>query len=394
MSPIHSRGARLGLLSLAHLFNDWYMNLIQTLLPFLVAAGLAVGKGAFLVSAFMISSSLLQPFFGYLVDRKGQRWLVYAGTLWMALLLAPFGLVENYWGLLALAAFSGLGTCAFHPQASSMVSASASPESKGFQQSLFVTAGNIGWSLTPLMAAPLVARFGLGCTPCFVIPGLFVALALWLSLEKGPKADSPSASPLPGAPLLEVFRREGGELSKLVLVVALRSLAYVGFVTFLPLLLRERHAPVWLSGLLVFAMLFAGALGGLFGGRLSDRVGRKPVIVASLALASPLLLLFPAMGEGFLAFVVLALGGAALLASFSVTVVFAQERVGRNAAMASGLMLGFGIGIGGLGVGLIGKLAEYTSVLVAVQTVAWAPLLAACAACFLMPSPADSKLAR
>ncbi|MGQ9824038.1 MAG: MFS transporter, partial [Desulfotomaculales bacterium] len=60
-------------LSIAHLFNDWYMNYIQTLLPFLVAAGLGVSKGAFLVVAFTITSSLLQPVSGYLVDQKEQR---------------------------------------------------------------------------------------------------------------------------------------------------------------------------------------------------------------------------------------------------------------------------------------------------------------------------------
>ena len=64
-------------LSIAHLINDWYMNFIQVLLPFMVAAGLGLSAGAFLISAFTITSSISQPVFGYLVDRRNQHWFVY-----------------------------------------------------------------------------------------------------------------------------------------------------------------------------------------------------------------------------------------------------------------------------------------------------------------------------
>lgn len=94
---------RVALLALAHLLNDWYMNYIQTLLPFLVGLGVVgVGRGTLLVTAFTFSSSLLQPVFGYLVDRRGQRWLVYAGTLGMGALLGLLGLVRSW------ARFSGV----------------------------------------------------------------------------------------------------------------------------------------------------------------------------------------------------------------------------------------------------------------------------------------------
>src|SRR5574344_2791682 len=82
--------------SLAHLTNDWYMNYLQTILPFLVASGLSISKSAFLITAFTITSSILQPVFGYLVDKKKQRWMVYVGTIWMGLLLSLVGVIHNY----------------------------------------------------------------------------------------------------------------------------------------------------------------------------------------------------------------------------------------------------------------------------------------------------------
>ena len=71
------------------------MNYLQTLLPFMVDAGLGVGRGAFLISAFTVTSSLLQPVSGYLVDQKNQRWMVYLGTLWMAVLLGLVGVLKG-----------------------------------------------------------------------------------------------------------------------------------------------------------------------------------------------------------------------------------------------------------------------------------------------------------
>jgi FSR family fosmidomycin resistance protein-like MFS transporter len=352
---------------LAHLINDWYMNYIQTLLPFLVAKGLGVSRGAFLISAFTITSSLLQPVSGYLVDQKNQRWLVYAGTLWMALLLSLLGVVENYALLVLSVTLAGLGTAAFHPQASAMVTA-VSGEKKGFFQSLFVTAGNVGWALTPLMAVPFVQAYGLGMTPLFAVPGVLTAILLWFTAPKiasGAKAAPP--------PLWPTLRSVWSELARIVLVVAIRAMAYFSLVAFLPLYLQQQNISLLTGSRLLFVMLFSGAMGGLLGGYLSDLFGRKAIIVGTLVVSSPLFYLF-LNTSGMLSYLLLGLAGAALLASFSVTIVAAQEVISKNAAMASGLMLGFGIGIGGLGVGLVGLAAEHIGIVYAIHLVIWLPL--------------------
>ena len=369
MNDVVPNKGKIFTLSFAHLLNDWYMNYIQSLLPFLVMAGLSVSKGAFLVSAFTITSSILQPIFGYWVDHKNQRWMVYVGTIWMAVLVSMIGIVDNYIALVVLAALSGLGTAGFHPQASAMISA-LSGSKRGFYQAFFTAAGNIGWALTPVMMVTFIEHYGLNLTPVFIIPGIIVAIILWMSAPK--VAFKTKVAP---TPLLPVLRDSWRELGKIIIVVALRSLAYFGLIAFLPLYLQSTHVSLGLGSWLLFIMLFAGAMGGLMGGYLSDWCGRKQVIVGSLFLASPLLYLF-LNTNGFLSYVFLALGGAALLASFSVTVVAAQEILSKSAAMASGLMLGFGVGIGGLGVAIIGVIAEHVSITYAVDLLIWLPILA------------------
>jgi MFS transporter, FSR family, fosmidomycin resistance protein len=357
-------------ISLAHLLNDWYMNYIQTLLPFLIAGGMAVSKGAFLVSAFIVTSSVLQPVSGYLVDQKNQRWLVYAGTFWMAVLLSLIGILKNYPLLIIVVSLAGLGTAAFHPQASAMVTA-MSGRRKGFSQAFFITCGNIGWALTPLVVVPFILKYGMEATPLFALPGMLVALLLWLTAPDL----SAETTRVPPQPLWTTIRPVWPELTKVVLVVAVRSLTMVSLVAFLPLYLQQKNIPLVHGSRLVSLMLFAGALGGLFGGHLSDRFGRKPVIVGSLVLASPLFHLFLG-SSGPMSSVLLAGAGAALAASFSVTVVAAQEVIPRNAAVATGLMLGFGMGVGGLGVGLMGLMVEYAGIEHAIYLLIWLPLLA------------------
>jgi FSR family fosmidomycin resistance protein-like MFS transporter len=109
------------------------------------------------------------------------------------------------------------------------------------------------------------------------------------------------------------------------------------------------------TALIVF--LVGGAFGTLVGGRLADRLGRRPVVIGSLVLSTPIVLAFlvlPAAAATPLLF----LAGAAVIASFSVTVVMGQEYLPSRIGIASGVTLGLAIGLGGLVAPLLGLLAD------------------------------------
>lgn len=111
--------------------------------------------------------------------------MVYVGTLWMAVLLGLVGVLKSYPLLVLTVSLAGLGTAAFHPQASAMVTA-VSGDRKGFFQALFVAAGNVGWALTPLMVVPFTQKYGLELTSLFVLPGMLVAALLWFTAPRVP----------------------------------------------------------------------------------------------------------------------------------------------------------------------------------------------------------------
>ena len=247
-------------ISFAHMLNDWYMNIIPILTPFLIAAGFGVGEVSFAISAFTITSSLSQPIIGYMVDRKNQSWMIYVGTAWLAVLLSCIGLTHSSTMLILIAALSGLGAAAFHPQASAMVSA-ASGQKKGFYQAVFGASGNLGWALTPLLVIPLVERYGLEVTPYFVIPGLIVTILLAIKAEKTvPRSQAETI------PLREALRPAFRELSKLVLIIAIRTVTFSGLVAFLPLYMQQKGVSLTASAQLQFILLLSGAAGGIAGG--------------------------------------------------------------------------------------------------------------------------------
>ena len=114
-------------------------------------------------------------------------------------------------------------------------------------------------------------------------------------------------------------------------------------------------------------MLVAGALGTLVGGRLVDRIGRRKVLIGSIVAQIPLLLAFMLAPSELVAGVLLAAIGFVTVMSFSVSVVMGQEYLPSRLGIASGVTLGFAIGVGGVAAAILGMLADAAGL----ETVMW-----------------------
>jgi FSR family fosmidomycin resistance protein-like MFS transporter len=338
---------------LSHTVVDATTNILPVVLPLLVDRfHLSYSQVGVAAALSNISSSMMQPAFGWVSDRWPTRRFMWVGVVWTGVLMGCVGVVPNYLALLLVIFLTGVGTAAFHPIASMSV-ALASGHQRGLAMSFFSAGGNLGFALGPVMAAWLMARFGLSGTVAMIVPGSLMAAAIYAwrgTLVAMPPAHGADALS-PAAPI------PWGRLTTLCGVITLRSWGYSGLITFIPLLLREQGVSLQLAGWSLFVFLFFGAMGGLLGGHLSDRVGRHVVIATSL-LIFPVLMAVVLTTRGPLRWLVLAIAGATLLASFSVTVVLAQELLPRRLGLASGLTLGLAFGAGGVGVGLSGFLAD------------------------------------
>jgi FSR family fosmidomycin resistance protein-like MFS transporter len=188
-------------------------------------------------------------------------------------------------------------------------------------------------------------------------------------------------------PLRVTIGRTWRALSAIVTVIALRGGVQYGLLLFLPLYYHARGSSAQLGSTYAFVISLAGAFGGLLGGHLSDRFGRRVVVAGSLILSLPLLFLSLLL-EGPIVWVLLVLAGACLLASNSVTVVQGQEQLPGNTGIASGLTLGLGFGLSGLIGSGFAVLADHTGVSTAMYLV---PLLAPIAAVISLFVPERSE---
>src|SRR5207245_5179095 len=191
---------------------------------------ISIAAASALVLAATISSSVVQPLFGYLSDRVSLPWLMPLGPALGGLGVALVGFAPTYPLTFAAVLLSGIGVAAFHPEGSRFANyLSGSRRASGM--SLFSVGGNVGFALGPVMVTPLLLAFGLHGTLFMAIPATLMALVLFHELPRLGTFRRAAAKRLERADVRdrwEAFVRLGA-------VVAVRSFVYFGLITFVPL---------------------------------------------------------------------------------------------------------------------------------------------------------------
>ena len=366
-------------LSAGHLATDFANGALPALLPFLVAEfDLSYTLAALVILMWAASSSVIQPLFGLLSDRRGAIWLLPAGLAVGGGAMALAAAAPSYWLVLLLVTVSGLGTAAFHPEGSKFA-AFASGRRRATGMSLFSIGGNVGYALGPVAATAVVVQLGLQGGLLLAIPGLLVSLVLLRSLPY-----LRSFVPEPAASARADEENQPRALVLLLAVITFRSIAWFGLITFVPLWeVSLGHSEAYGNRLLA-AMLLAGGVGTLVAGPLADRLGRRPVLMASVLATGPLIALYVLLG-GSVGAVALALVGVCVIGTFGVTMVMSQEYLPRRVGMASGLSIGLSIGLGGIAAVALGSLADAVDLRTALLVAAAAPL-AGIVLCAFLPA--------
>jgi FSR family fosmidomycin resistance protein-like MFS transporter len=374
----------LGFLALGHMVIDINQGSFPVILPFLKdALNLSYAATGLIVLAANITSSLIQPLFGYLADKTARRWLLPISVLLSAVGLGFLGLAPSYGAVLALVVITGFGVAAYHPEGYRTATAVAG-DRKATGVSIFSTGGNIGIALGPPLLTVLLTTYGLPGSLGMLVPGLLVAALLTAVL---PRLSAPAPTVARDRARATGAQTMVGAMSLLILVVAIRSWTQLGFTTFMPFYWRDvLHGDPRLVGTLLAVFLGAGVIGTLAAGPIADRVGVRRYVVSVFLLATPLAVGFLFVTGGPLVFVLLGLLGFVLVSTFTVSVVLGQAYLPKHPGMASGLIVGFAIGAGGLGASVLGWVADHWGLTTALGISAVMPLAGFLVALFL-PDP-------
>jgi MFS transporter, FSR family, fosmidomycin resistance protein len=371
----------LTLLALGHMVVDINQGALSALLPFLKSAlALSYTDTGVVVLMTTVTSSLIQPAFGYFADRTARRWLLPLSVLLSSVGLGLIGLAPSYSVVLVLVMITGFGVAAYHPEGYRTATAVAG-DRKVTGVSIFSTGGNIGIAVGPPLITALVTGMGLVGSLGMLVPGVLAAGLLTAMLPRLSAPPPSHAQAVANAPRTMVKA-----MSLLILVVALRSWTQLGFTTYAPFYyLDVLDGDPRMVGTLLAIFLGAGAIGTLIAGPIADRVGIRRYMVSIFLLTTPIAAGF-LFARGPLAFVLLGALGFVLVSTFTVSVVLGQAYMPRNPGMASGLIVGFAIGAGGLGVTVLGWIADHWGLLASLWISALMPLVGFVVALFL-PEP-------
>jgi MFS family permease len=252
-----------------------------------------------LIGVIVAASTVTGVFFklpsGTLSDVLGRKRMMVLGALFFAAPPFVYPLVQEPWSLLVLRFVHGFATAIFSPVASAYV-ASLAETGRGARLGWFSSANDIGAT-----AGPLIGGFALYFTASYSLTYLLVGVLGVLTLLVVlllPDVDREARAEKTLAARAVDFRRGIAEVFRtppIFIAAGIEAVMYLGygaFLGFLPIYakkvgLNDAEIAIVLGAQLILAMLAKPITG-----RLSDRVGRIPVIVVGLllcAIALPLI---------------------------------------------------------------------------------------------------------
>jgi FSR family fosmidomycin resistance protein-like MFS transporter len=296
------------LFALAHFSHHLSTGVLTPLLPLLRQdMGLNYFQSGVLVSSFALSYGFGQLPMALLADRFSPRSLIIVGLIGTSLAAAAIGLTATYWQMVPCFVILGLLGATYHAPTSSFLSQSVPKSSRGRSLGTHTIGGSASFLLTPVVAVAIASWTGAWrwSFTLLAIPAMLMGLVLWFTTEPAPSSEEsapgenqdPSGSEygdhrvLPGTETPPANWREIlSAIGALAMVSILLQVIFSSVHSYLPLYLVDRHGirPEY-AGIVVGLAAGAGVLGAPLGGALSDRLGRKRVILLSLSLAGPLL---------------------------------------------------------------------------------------------------------
>jgi MFS transporter, FSR family, fosmidomycin resistance protein len=333
----------------AHFINDTYTAFLAPLLPNLIEKLSLTYTQAGLLSAITQLPSLLNPIIGYLDDKINLRILVILAPAVTATTMTCLGIAPSYISLMILLFITGLSIAAFHAPSPAMI-ARASAFQVGKGMSLYMAAGELGRTLGPLVASWGLLTFTLNGMFPIAIPGWIASLVLYIRF----KGISVHVEKQTG--LREAMPTAVRLFLPLIGIIFLRSFLITGMGLYLPTLMEGEGASIWKAGITLAIYQFAGVLGAVLGGTVSDHWGRKPVLF-TVSLLAPIMVVIFLKSTGWLTILVLIFAGFFSLSAQPIMLAIVQDQLPNHRSVSNGVFMGISficLSLAAVGIGMLG----------------------------------------
>ena len=347
--------------ALGHLANDWPVASLWLIVPTVgIAMELSPAEVGLLFTICNVGGALAYLPAGILADHVSNRGRLLVATFWwvaVGYLLAS--MAPGFWSLALLLAVAGMGDAAWHPIATGVLTRD-NKERRAHVLGLHAIGGSLAEVLSPLAVGFLLAyvdwREALAIS---ALPAALMGLCFFWVARAVPRVEKKPISKQDMLGLLNLWRQGNG--LRMVAMICLYNMALMALLSMIPLYLADRHGfGPEAAGIAFSTMLIVGALLQPWVGKISDIVGRRPVVVfgnLTAALAIALLVFQPSLWAMIAAMVVAV---AALDAIRAAVLAGAVDHVGRSEGATLGLAFVLLDGIGALGAVLAGIAAGFS----------------------------------
>lgn len=378
-SPAPRSFREVWLISFGHGLTHWYTATFYILLPLIgKELGLSYTEIGLIMTIQHLAGAISNLPGGMLVDTVGKKgYLMAISLFWVGFPYALMSITHNYWMLLVCVTLVGIGNNLWHPAAIPTL-AYRYPHRKGLVLSFHGMGGNVGEALAPLVVGGLLAWFSWRTVVVInVVPGVVMAMmillmlgALTMNKDMGEDKDDGGINGGARPWSMKNYMRDFVSLLKnrsLMLVScssAFRTMTQVGLLTFLPVYLAyELGYNPFVTGICLSLLQVAGFIAAPFAGHLSDKMGRKRIVMSSMVLTGVMIIGMALAGKSVLFVVFIALVGFFLYAMRPVLQAWAVESTPKHLA-GTGVGMQFGIQAVGASIApaIFGMIADATDI--------------------------------
>ena len=375
-------------IAIGHFLNDIYGAFLAPILPLLIKKLGFSYTLAGLLTVFQNAAAVLNPMIGVFADRFSVRYLVILSPFVTGTLMSLLPLSPSYAFIAIILLFASISNSCWHVPGPVIIKSLAGNR-LGAGMSFFMLGGELARSLGPIIILGAISLWGMDGTYRMIPLGAAASIMLYFRLKKvtirGHRSKDKSEAVQTKGPFRQ-FTAVFIEMRKFFLIIAgisfSRAIITRALNSFLPIYLTSRGASLWLSGISLSLLELAGAIGVFTSGAVSDKIGRRKMLLI-IKVTAPLMMALFLLTNGFWQLPVLFVLGLFSFASSPITMALVQENGRDHPAAANGMLMSLHFMFGSGSVFLVGLMSD----LIGVANTYWI-----CAALSLVGVPATLLL--